>query len=271
MTWPNFAVFGIGRYTPNKRRRYRYHDHPQFQKGATFDLWPIQMDFIENIQQDSWWRTQPTKYQANAFKTPRILGRRYKKQGASVKILGPDYYAWVGGAGQQGPEPPIPPNANDLQKWEIEQRRRVRANAIKTQLRRQQEYLDALTAKTNQIALGKAKKAKEQEHKELELLQKAADLYDASNQTPSFEAYLPLRLSNSLAVRAQAFVAISEMQHASQQKADELRDEGLALLKTYQEENPESEITMKVEAAIKKLMELGRLRRETVKEDWELV
>ena len=61
------------------------------------------------------------------------------------------------------------------------------------------------------------------------------------------------------------------MQHASQQKADELRDEGLALLKTYQEENPESEITMKVEAAIKKLMELGRLRRETAKEDWELV
>jgi hypothetical protein len=81
----------------------------------------MQMDFMENIQQDSWWKTQPTKYQADTFKTRRIFGRRYVKGGESVKVLGPDYDAWAGANGQQVPEPPIPPDVDELRKWEIEQ------------------------------------------------------------------------------------------------------------------------------------------------------
>jgi hypothetical protein len=43
------------------------------------------------------------------------------KGGESVKILGPDYDAWAGANGQQVPEPPIPPDVDELRKWEIEQ------------------------------------------------------------------------------------------------------------------------------------------------------
>jgi hypothetical protein len=45
----------------------------------------------------------------------------------------------------------------------------------------------------------------------------------------------------------------------------------LDFLKTYQEENPGSEVAVRVEVAIKNLMEVGRLRREAAKEDWEVL
>ena len=68
ITWPNFMVFGNDKFNPNKRKRYRHHD--QFKKGATAELWPTQMEFTENIQQDSWWMTQPKKYQVGALNPP---------------------------------------------------------------------------------------------------------------------------------------------------------------------------------------------------------
>lgn len=77
--------------------------------------------------------------------------------------------------------------------------------------------------------------------------------------------------SNSLATKAQAYVAISEMQHSLKENAKKLGEDGLKFLKTYQDENPASEIAVKGEAAIKKLTELGRLRREAAKESWEIV
>jgi hypothetical protein len=208
---------------------------------------------------------------SGAFQDAPDTGETICETRSEVKILGPDYHAWIGANGKQSLEPPIPLNADDSQKWEIEQQRRVRANAIKTLLRRQQEELDALTANTNQLALDKAKKAKEEEQKELGLLQKAADLYDASNQAPSYIAYLPLSRSNSLAIKAQAYVAIAEMGHSDQKKAEIMREEGLGFLKTYQDENPGSGVAVQVEAAIQELIEVGRLRREAAKEDWEIL
>ena len=70
MTWPNFMLFKEGKFNPTKRRRFRNHD--RFRKGAIAEFWPMQMDFIENTQQDSWWRTQ-TKYGEKAFKTPKVF------------------------------------------------------------------------------------------------------------------------------------------------------------------------------------------------------
>lgn len=193
------------------------------------------------------------------------------KQGESAKILGPDYDIWVDENGQVVVEPPFPPNADAIQKWEVEQKRRVRASAIKTLLRRQQEGLDELT----HLELNKEKKVTEEEQKELELLPAAADAYDQTNQDTSYELYLPLLNSKSGAVKAQAYVALSEMNFGSSQddrkRTMEMRKKGLTFLKTYQDENPGSGPAAKVDGAIKKLMELGRLRREADKDGWDVV
>ena len=109
------------------------------------------MDFIENIQQDSWWKTQ-TKYGTAAFRSPRIFGRRYVNGGENIKIFGPDYYAWVDGEGNKE-ETELPENADEVKRWEVEQRRRIRVSAVRTLLRKNKEDVDVLKAGARKMNL----------------------------------------------------------------------------------------------------------------------
>lgn len=57
-------------------------------------------------------------------------------------VLGYDYEEWIPGPGQEKPEAVVPFDADELTKWEIEQQRRIGANAIQVALSRQQNLAE---------------------------------------------------------------------------------------------------------------------------------
>jgi hypothetical protein len=58
------------REQPSKRR-YRYHERSGEGSKATYS--PIEISFVENMQQKAYWDVQVSKFTTAAFKPRRIL------------------------------------------------------------------------------------------------------------------------------------------------------------------------------------------------------
>ena len=108
--WPNWFEY-MDQTATLKRRRH----HEQFGTGATSTIWPVNVAFMENLQQVAYWQNQVEKYQGQALVPPRTLGRRVlRTEGApdDITAVGPDYRAWVTDAGRHIPILPIPATAD---------------------------------------------------------------------------------------------------------------------------------------------------------------
>jgi hypothetical protein len=85
---------------------------------------------------------------ADCIKYPKIFGRRDYKGINSEMVYGEDYDRWVGPKYQFLPEPHLFLSATGRQRWEIEEARRVRGNAIAIAQRRERK--EKIVAKSKQ-------------------------------------------------------------------------------------------------------------------------
>jgi len=113
-------------------------------------MWPIQLALIENLQQEDFWRVQVAAMGAACIRFPKIFGRRDYKGKNSEMIYGVDYERWVGPKYQYLPEPEVLSTMSGRQRWEAEEARRVRGNAILIAVRRERREKKAAKAKQNE-------------------------------------------------------------------------------------------------------------------------
>lgn len=88
------------------------------------------------MQQEEFWRVHVASMGAASIKYPKIFGRRDYKGINSEKIYGADYNRWIGPKYQFLPAPEILSSATGRQRWEAEDARRVRQNAIAIAIRK---------------------------------------------------------------------------------------------------------------------------------------
>ena len=128
MIWPSYITFNDGKATLQPAQRFRFLE--RFQKGSIWEVWPIQIEFLEILQQSAFWDVQVAALGSKVIAFPHIYGKRSERGGKPKFIYGEGYTKWINPKREAQPEPEAPAEASYLVKWEVEQERRIRANAI---------------------------------------------------------------------------------------------------------------------------------------------
>jgi hypothetical protein len=128
MTWPNYGSYRDGKARTHPPTRFRFPE--RFQNGSIMEIWPLQIEILENLQQSAFWDVQVATLGSNVIKFPRMYGKRSEKGGKIKNMYGEAYDKWIGPNRVPLPEPEAAAEASDLVKWEVEQDRRIRADAI---------------------------------------------------------------------------------------------------------------------------------------------
>lgn len=145
---PNYFRFNDGRFNGDFSS-VRYRKPESFPIGSKHDLWPINYAYLEDVQQADFWGVHVAKFDDGALTPPRIIGMRVYKGDKTPAIrsdiphhrlvFGEDYYHFADVAGELVQEFPVPPNPNDYEKWQADQRMRIKSHVLQTALRVKQD------------------------------------------------------------------------------------------------------------------------------------
>lgn len=141
---------------------------------------------MENLQQSAFWDVQVAALGSRVIAFPRIYGLSSEKGGVRKHVYGDDYARWISQSHHHAPEPAAPADASELAKWEVEQERRIRANAIAISQRNvRAEERAKLTEKNAQYFRLRT------EHQKI--LNSALAQHDTNDWAPSLQIYQTLR------------------------------------------------------------------------------
>ncbi len=68
--WPNWLKHWKNGISKKKNLRYRYRE--RMGKGARAEFWPIQIKFVEDMQQEEYWESQVKIFKGQALRPKRI-------------------------------------------------------------------------------------------------------------------------------------------------------------------------------------------------------
>jgi len=221
MDWPNWLYYGNGRHERTQPERYKYTS--QFNPGKAkdrYDLFPIRLTYIQDIQQRSFWEKVVPALGRAALRPLQILGNTAVTSGATIRKYGSDWYRWIdpdtleaaGVAALQVGE-------SSAAEWVYAQDIRNRASAIQIALLLQYERKEeekeeqleqqALEQRLEQRAKRNAK-AREGEAEEIKLLDHALQVYDPENENKCVQIYESLMNSKFATVRAECLFCLSD-------------------------------------------------------------
>jgi len=213
--WPNWMQYQNGRYIPPYIERYKYTS--QFDPGKAkdkFDVFPIRISHIQDLQQSSFWDKVVPSLGRSALTPPQILGNTAIKNRPTVRKYGKDWVRWIdpntfeaeGVAALRAGE-------TSAAEWAYAQDVRNRASAIKIALKRQYEMKQEEKEKQLEKQdpgqrARREKKAREEEAEETRILDHALEVYDPENENKSVKLYLSLKESKFSRVRAEALLCL---------------------------------------------------------------
>lgn len=118
-----------------RRRRKERHG-----PGTATTIWPFHVTFIQSLTQSAFWYTHVHQHGMESFKPPEILGRRFMQTETtpdSLTVLGKDYHSWFDLGGGSLPGPSNISGVGTPERYEQDQKTRLRSYAINLALKRQ--------------------------------------------------------------------------------------------------------------------------------------
>lgn len=142
--YPNYFRFDNGKYKDGFTS-IRYRKPESFPNGSKHELWPISHAYLEDVQQADFWGVQVAKFDDGALQPPRIAGLRIIKGDATPTagsdiphhrlVFGEDYYHFADVDGELVHGFPISPNPSGYEKWQADQRMRIKSYVLKMAFR----------------------------------------------------------------------------------------------------------------------------------------
>lgn len=129
--WPNWvSVQHLKKYPSRERLRYE----GRFDQNSESILWPVGIDYLENIQQRAYWNSQIRHFRASAIKSPRRMGTAWVSGKNPAHRYGPDLSAWLTKTYNVVLDNTVPQNPADFFNWLTAQVQRVKSDAVHNSL-----------------------------------------------------------------------------------------------------------------------------------------